>query len=419
MASSPKKQISVGVDIGNTQVITVVGSYDMDTGDMTIIGYGKTPISGMRKGMVIDLEETTATISNSLEEAERMSGAPIDHALISIAGQHIHSSNSRGVVAVSRSSSEIQRDDIERAVEAAKAFSMPANREVIHVISRSFIVDGQEGIKDPLGMKGIRLEVDTHVITASSPVVKNILKCAYEAEIDVDEIVLSSLAAAKILLTGKQKEIGAVLVDIGGAGTNIAIFEEGEVVHTAFIPIGASHITNDIAIGLRTSIESAEKVKVEYGAAHPKMASERDVIDLSLIDSSADKANISRKYIVEIINARLEEIFAMVKDELRRIGRDGLLPAGAILTGGGSSLPGIVDVARENLRLPAQLGEIIVPITSIDKAILLDPSFTTAIGLSVWGLESKKSDNLVKSVFEGLRGASNVIDKIKNLFSKK
>lgn len=416
--AAPKKQISVGIDIGNTNVVTIVISHDSETGDLNILGYGHTPVNGMRRGMVVNIEETIASISNSLEEAERMSGVPIDHAVISISGQHTHSSNSRGVVAVSRSGGEIHKDDIDRVIDAAKAFSMPANREVVHIIPRTFIVDDQDGIKDPLGMKGIRLEVDAHVIIASSPVVKNLLKCAYQAGVDVDELVLAELAASRVLLTHKQKEIGVVLVDIGGGDTNIAVFEEGEILHTASVPVGASHITNDIAIGLKTSIEIAEKIKVEYGVAHPKLASERDSFDLADIDQTLDTSIVNRKYIAEIINARLEELFSMVKDELRKIGRDGLLPVGAVITGGGSQMPGVSDVAKEILRLPAQLGEIAEPMTAIDKKLLINSSYATAIGLAIWGLEERKNAGLANNLMEGVKGFSGILEKLKIFFKK-
>jgi len=417
--ASVKKQVVIGVDVGSTKVITTIASGDNETGDINIIGYGEVASTGMRKGMVVDIDETISAISNSLEEAERMSGVPIEHVLLSISGQHVSSSNSRGVIAVSRPNGEIGKDDISRVIEAAKAFSMPANREVIHVIPRSFIVDGQEGVKDPLGMKGIRLEADAHVITASSPVVKNLLKCAYQAGADVDELVSSSLAASKALLNRKQKEIGVVLVDIGGGSTSLAVFEEGEVLHTAVLPVGSSHITNDIAIGLRTSIEIAEKVKVEFGAATPVGVSERDMIDLSHIDPSLAKNSIKRKYIIEIINARLEEIFIMIKDELRKVGRDGLLPAGAIITGGGSKTEGIVDVARQSLRLPAQLGVLTEPIMSIEKDILENPSFSTAIGLILWGMEERKEQILIKNIWEGAKSLGRMMDKAKDIFRKK
>jgi len=267
-------------------------------------------------------------------------------------------------------------------------------------------------------MKGIRLEVDAHVITASSPVVKNLLKCAYQAGADVDEMVSSSLAASRALLSRKQKEIGVVLVDIGGGCTNIAVFEEGEVLHTSVLPVGGSHITNDIAIGLRTSIDIAEKIKIEFGAANTTGLSERDIIELSEIYSNTEKNTVKRKYIAEIMNARLEEIFTMVKDELRRVGRDGLLPAGVILTGGGAKIDGIAEVARDSLRLPAQVGEMLEPVVSIEKEIISDLSYSTAIGLALWGLEEEKDQMLMKSLREGVRGVGNLLEKAKGLFKK-
>lgn len=411
MAKAPKKNTIVGVDIGNTHVITTVGTQDAETGELTILGYGKTSNGGMRRGMVVDIDETIRSISNSLEEAERMAGIPIDRALISIGGNHIYSSNSRGVVAVARQGSEVAKEDIDRVIEAAKAFSMPANREVIHVIPKTYIIDGQEGVKDPLGMQGIRLEVDAHVITASSPVVKNILKCAYQAGIDVDEMVYAGLASAKSVLSRKQKEIGVVLIDIGGGGTEITIFEEGDILHSAFIPVGAAHITNDIAIGLRTSIEFAEKVKVRYGAALPSATTDKNMIDLSEIDPNLEEYEVNQTYIIEIINARLEEIFTMVKDELRKIGRDGLLPAGAVLTGGGSKIESIAELARETLRLPAQLGTMGASLQSIDKDIISDPSFTTSIGLILWWIEESKHENLLGGMLD-----HNAIKSVSNMF---
>lgn len=376
-------------------------------------------MTGLRRGMVVDIDETIHAITQSLEGAERMAGVPIERAVISIGGSHVASSNSRGVVAVSRSNGEITKEDIDRVIEAAKAFSMPANREVVHVIPRSFIVDGQEGIKDPLGMKGIRLEVDAHIITASSPVVKNLLKCAYQSGIDVSEMVSSSVAASRAVLNRKQKEIGVALVDIGGGGTNIAIFEEGEMLHTGFVKIGSSHVTNDIAIGLKTSIEFAEKVKIEYGAATTNRISERDSINLAEIDPNMDKGFVSRKYIVEIINARLEELFMMVKDELRKIDRDGLLPAGVVLTGGGAKIPDILEVARDTVRLPVQLGKISDPIVSIEKEIIDDPSYSTAIGLCLWGLDLYKDQMMLTGIISGLRGSLSFLNRLRDVFRKR
>ena len=418
MASS-KKQIAVGIDMSNTRVITVVMTQDKETGDLSIIGYSDVPSNGMRKGMVTDIDEAISSLTQGLEEAERMAGIAIEHATMSINGQHISSSNSRGVVAVQHGNGEIDREDMERVLEAAKAFSMPANREVIHVIPRSYIVDSQDNIKDPLGMKGIRLEVDAFVVTSSSPVVKNILKVAYQSNVDVRDLVLGPIAAARSVLTRKQKEIGVVLLDIGGGGTSMAVYEEGEILHTAFIPIGSSHITNDIAIGLKTSVEFAERVKIEYGAATTNHISERDSVNLAEIDPSIDKGFVSRKYIVEIINARLEEIFMMVKDELRKIGRDGLLPAGIVLTGGGIKIEDIAEVARETARLPIQLGRVSEQVISINKDILDDPSFSTAIGLALFGMDQGKDQMMMTGIISSLKGGLGVLGKIRSAFKKR
>jgi cell division protein FtsA len=417
--ASQKKNIMVGLDVGNTNVAAVVMSQDRETGDLNVIGYSSAPVSGMRKGMVMDIDETVFAISKVLEETERMAGTAIEKVFLSISGQQVFSSNSKGVVAVGSPDREISSEDMERAIDSAKAFSLPPNREVIHVIPKTFSVDGHDGIKDPLGMKGIKLEVDAHVVAVSSPVVKNLLQCAYNAGIDLDGFVLSSLAVAKAILTRKQKEIGVVLIDIGGGGTNIAVFEEGEIIHTAFIPIGASNITNDIAIVLKTSIEFAEKVKIDHGAATTNRVAERDSIDLSEIDSQVEKTFVSRKYIVEIINARLEEIFVKVRDELKKIDRDGLLPAGAIITGGGAKMDDIAEVAREILRLPAQVGKIDESIVAIDKEILTDPTYFTAIGLALWGFDMSKDQMMFDGIFKGLKGLGGIFKKISKVFKKR
>lgn len=414
-----KKQVIVGIDAGNTRVVTVIMTQDKETGDLNILGQSDVPMNGLRKGVVTDIEETIAAFAQSLEEAERVSGVPVEHALLSISGSHVQSSRGNGVVAISHGNSEIAKDDIARVIDATKAFAMPANREIIHIIPRSFYVDGQDGVKDPLGMRGVKLELDAHIVTASSPAVKNLLKCAYDAGVDIEELVFSPLAAARSILSRKQKEIGVVLIDIGGGGTNIAVFEEGEILHSAFIPVGSSHITNDIAIGLKTSVEFAEKVKIDHGSATTARVSERDTINLSEIDPTAEKGFVSRKYIVEIMNARLEELFMMVRDELKKIDRDGLLPAGAILTGGGSRIDDITDVARDILRLPAQMGKISDGILAIDKDIIENPSYSTAIGLALWGFDLRKDSSGINSFLEGMKNPLNVFSKVKKIFGKK
>ncbi len=390
------KEIVAGLDIGGTKVCAVVGHILPDKNEPEIIGYGCVPSSGLRKGVVVDIEETVSAISATLEEAERMAGVPVDNAFIGVDSATIQSQNSKGVIAVSKSDGEISPDDIARVIEAARAVSVPANREILHVIPRSYKVDDQDGIHDPIGMTGVRLEVEAHVITASTPSIKNLTKCVYQAGLDIDELTLGVLASSKAVLNKNQKEVGVVVVDIGYSTTGVAVFEEGNVLHSAVLPIGSSHITNDIAIGLRTSIEVAEKIKVEEGCAIPAVIPERERIDLKKY-GVADGIFVSKREVAEIIEARLLEIYGMVSDELKKIGRDAMLPAGVVVTGGGSKLLGAVDLAKESMRLPAQMGLPINVGGMMDK-ISDDPRMVCAVGLMNWGAEVLiKGENIVSN----------------------
>jgi cell division protein FtsA len=339
---------------------------------------------GIRRGVVVDLEETVTAISHALEQAERQSGVPLEHATLSINGGHISSLNSRGVIAVARADGEISPEDVTRVIEAAQAVSIPSNREIVHVIPKVFTVDGQEGIRDPIGMNGVRLEVETHIITGSSPTIKNLTKCVYQAGMHIDELVLAPLAAARAVLTKRQRELGSVLIDIGNGTTGIVVYEESDLLYTGILPVGSGHITNDIAIGLRTSLDTAESIKLEYGVAQAEAAPQRDKI--SVKDESGELIEATRKNVAEIIEARLEEIFSMVRADLRKIGRDALLPAGAVLTGGGANLEGIVDYAKEQLRLPVQKGTMPELRGMVDK--LDDPSYATSVGLILWAYDT-------------------------------
>ena len=382
-----KEKIIVGIDIGSSQVVTIIGHRQEGEAYPNIIGVGVREGSGLRKGVVTDVEETIIAITTSLEEAERMAGVPIDNIYISINGEHIKASNTRGLISIA-AKGEISRDDVLRAIESAQTVALPANREIVHVIPRAFIVDGQEDIKDPIGMTGTRLEVDAHVITGATPFIKNLARTAEQAGVRVSSFVLAPLAASTSVLAKKQKELGVIVLDIGSGTTGLVVFEDGDVYHSAVLPIGSSHITADIAIGLRISLEVAEQIKVEYGMASPVTLSDRDTIDLSKFDKSEDQV-VSRRYVAEIIEARLMELFLMVKTELRKVGRDGMLPAGAVLVGGGSKLPGIVDSAKNHLGLPAQIGFPIELRGMVDK--LDDPRFATSIGLMMWGMDDSNT----------------------------
>lgn len=328
-----REQYIVGLDIG-TQTIRVVQGKVEDSGKINIIGASSVPAIGLRRGVIVDIDEAVSSISAVLERAERMTGVPIRSANIAVGGNHIACIDSKGVIAVSRADGEISESDVIRVIDASQAISIPPNREVIHVIPKTFTLDGQSGIKDPLGMTGIRLEVETILIHGATPFLKNLQKAILQAGLEIDQLVLSPVAASQAVLSKRQKELGVALVDLGAGTTSLAIYEESNLLHTAIIPVGSQHITNDIAIGLRCTIDTAEKVKLMFGGASPKLMDKNAEVDMSKIDPE-EIERIPQTVVGEIIEARLEEIFDMVSRELKRIDRDGKLPAGIVLTGGG------------------------------------------------------------------------------------
>ena len=382
--ATPKETI-IGLDVGTDQISAVIG-HKTEEGAIDVIGLGTAKSAGLRKGVIVDIEETITAISDALSQAEKMAGVTPELVYVGIGGSHIESSNSKGVIAISSADGEISGEDIDRVIEAARAVSVPANREIIHVIPRSFTVDGQKGIHDPSGMTGVRLEVEAHVISGSTPVIKNLSKCIYQAGLDIAELVFSPLASAGILLSKQQKEVGVAMIDFGAGTTDLAVFEEGDILHSAVIPLGSAHITNDIAIGLRTSIDNAEKIKTQYATATIGEVSEEEEIDISKIDP-LEKEKPSKKYVAEIISARLTEIFNHISDELKKVERNENLPAGVVFCGGGAKLKGLVEAAKKGLKLPAQIGKPVIEISGmIDK--VNDPRYAAAIGLMVWGINA-------------------------------
>jgi cell division protein FtsA len=377
-----RSDITVGLDIGSSQIRMIVAAKEEER--WRVLGTSKVPCNGLRKGIVVDIEETTKSINKAAEIAERIAGVPIEKAVVNISGNHVGVQHSRGVVAVSRADGEVSPEDVERVLAAAQAIISPenaANREIIHVIPRSYSLDNQADIRDPVGMNGMRLEVDALIVTGSIPFIRNLSKCLSQAGIEIEGVVATPLAAAESVLNRRQKELGVVVVDIGVGTTDIAVFEEDQLLYASTLPVGAGHITNDIAIGLKTSIDVAEKVKLEYGAAMAKDVSPKKEINLSRL-SKNEEGSIKAKEIAEIIEARMEEIFTLVNKELRKIKRDGMLPAGVVLTGGGAKLPGIVDLAKKELHLPAQIG---FPLRMEGVGDSLDdPSFAVATGLVLW-----------------------------------
>lgn len=375
----------VGIDVGTNHVRTVVGIKKEDSMIPTIIGVGIKPSVGIRRGVIVDIEETVSAVTGAVEEAERVSGEPIDRAFVSIGGNTLGSQVQKGVVAISRTDGEITIQDVDRVIEAAQHFTLPGNRQVLRVIPRYFTVDDQSGIKDPTGMTGIKLEVNAYVITSATHAVKNLSRCINQTGIDIDDIIPGYLASSEIVLSKRQKELGVAMIDIGGGTVSLIVYEEGNILHSAVLPIGASHITNDIAIGLRTSIDMAERLKLKFGTCVSNDVSRNEKIDLSKLSEMEDHA-VSKYQIAQIIEARMMEIFSMIYDELQKVGRAGMLPAGAIITGGGAKLPGVVDLAKNTLSLPAQVGfplDIEGMTDTVD-----DPSFACAIGLLAWGAKT-------------------------------
>jgi len=374
-----KEQLIASLDVGNSKIRTLIGVIEEGKNTPSIIGVGVAPSMGLRKGQVIDVEETINSISLSLEDAERMAGEPINHVIVGVSGTHIESFESKGVIAIS--GEEITEDDIERVLDTAQAIAIPNNKRVLKIVPKSFIIDGQRGIRYPVGMVGKKLEVEALIITGLVPAIKNIEKCIHEAGVDIDDMVPTALAVPEAVLSKRQKELGVAVIDIGCGGTGLTVFEEGTILYTTMIPVGGESVTNDVAIGLRTSIDVAEKVKIEYGSCSLDSASDKDEIDLSSLSKVEDQ-RVYKKHLNEIIEARYHEIFVLVKDELRRINRDGMLPAGAILTGAAVKLPGIIDLARNVLNLPVQIGFPLEANGVVEK--IDDPSYATAYGLLLW-----------------------------------
>ena len=400
-----KSNIIIGLDIGSSHIRAVIVQDFSEEETLRVVGAGTVASAGIRRGAVVDIEEAAEAVNNAVEMAEKTAGVSAETAIVSVGGAEINLQESKGVVAVGRADGEVTDDDINRSIEAAQAISIPPNREIIHAIPKSYRLDEQEGIKDPLGMNGVRLESNVLIIEGSSNYIKNLTKCAYQAGIKIDNMVLGSLAAAKAVLNKKQKELGVVVIDIGGGTTSLAVFEEGELVYASVIPVGASHITNDIAIGLRTSIETAEKVKLKYGSIFPEEIGKKEEINLASLDSQ-EEGTVLRRHIAEIIEARMEEIFNLINKELKDIGKAGLLPAGAVITGGGAKLPQAVEFAKKSLGLPAQIGFPARLGGILDKVD--DPSFATAIGLILWEKEQNFSKagnfSMVKINMENVKG---------------
>lgn len=378
----PKKGSLVGLDIGTTKVCALVGEVDED-GEVHVTGVGTVPCAGVRRGVVTDLEATTRALGEAVERAERMSGQTIRSVYLSVSGEHIASQNSRGVVAVSRSDREISQQDVERVVEAARLAAIPApDREIIHLLPRGFVVDGQDGVRNPVGMYGTRLEVEAHIVTGTSTFLANLVKCVHRAGLEVEEMVLEPLASAEAVLSPAERELGVVVCDVGGGTTSLGVFHAGGLVHTAVLPVGGNHITHDIAFGLRTPVPEAEKLKVRHGAASVYSASEGELVEVLRVGEREPRV-LPRRHLCEIIQPRVEEILSLVGAQLGRPELARRVPAGVVLTGGTALLRGFPELAGERLGLPARVGYP-AGVAGLADAVA-SPAFATAVGLVLYG----------------------------------
>lgn len=417
-----KNRIIAGIELGSSKIATVVAQVGVDPTtfetNINVVGVASSESKGIRKGQIVDIEETVDAIISSVEGAERMAGYNIDKAYVALGGAHVHSQNSHGVVAVSDPNGEISQDDIERVTEAASAVSLPQSREVIHVVPTEYIVDGETGVKDPIGMSGIRLEVETHIVTAASAAIKNITKALNEVGVNVESLVFSGLASAEAVLSSTEKELGCVLIDIGGGTTSVAAYVDGGLVYSGVIPIGAKNVTNDLAIGLRLSLEDAEKIKIALSEPQKtKEGESNDSLDLSELGGGETK-KVNRKTLTEgIIRPRLNEIFTMVQLELEKAGVANRVPSGVIITGGGAETVGVVDSAKRMLSLPVRIGKPKEIGGLVDD--ILNPTFATPVGLIIYGSKNHITEG-ESSFIKGIKlpsvgFAGKIIDAIKNL----
>lgn len=372
-----RRNILAGLDVGTSKVAVVIADVD-EQGSASIIGYGLSASRGIRKGVVVDIEATVAGITEALDRAQRMAGIKVKSVYVGIAGAHIASTNNRGVIAVAREDKEITPDDVERAIDAARVVTVPPDREIVHVIPREFIVDGNDGIRDPVGMLGLRLELYAHIVTGSVTSIQNLLRSVYRAGLEVDEVILAPLASGEAVVLPAERDLGVVLADVGGGTTDVAIFTSGSLWFASTLPIGGEHITKDLAVGLRTPIPDAERLKVEHGLALAADARDEVMIDVPSMGGNVPR-QVSERLVATIIEPRIQEIFHLIGREIRRSGYEGMIPGGLVLTGGTALLRGAAELAARELDLSVRVG------TPRDLGGMNDiagnPLFATAVGI--------------------------------------
>jgi cell division protein FtsA len=406
----------VGLDVGTSTVRCVVGTVNPADGDdnrPSVIGHGSAPNTGMRKGMVVHIDDAAEAIVQAITEAERVSGMQISAATINVNGSHVSGMNSKGVIAISAANREITDEDRMRVEEAATVVKLPPNREIIQVFAKNYSLDGQSNIKDPVGMHGVRLEVDTHIVSAATPSIRNLNMALSKAQITPNHLVVSSLAAAEAVLGRQQKEAGTVLIDIGAGTTNLVVVEDGEVQHVAVIPIGGSHLTNDLAIGLKTDLDIAESVKLTHASVGHSGAAKKGVV---YIDIGDERHAFKAPDVYMIVEARIEELFEYVEKELQSIKRARKLPGGIVIVGGTAKLPGVAEFAREQLQLPARIGKL-QPLSGLIDTVD-EPAYATAVGLMLLDMLLPSEANQSNQQQTMMGDVNGVFNKLTGFFRK-
>lgn len=408
----PDNRIVAGLDIGTTKVCAIIGEKNSD-GEVEVIGVGETESDGLRQGVVTNVEDTVGSISEAVEEAQLMAGVDVHGVYVGLAGGHIQSLNSKGVIAVSNGSREITPRDVERVIDAATAVSIPPDRELIHIIPQEFFVDGQDGIKDPVGMTGVRLEAEVHAVTAAVTSAQNIVKSVHKAGYDVEDIVLEPLASSYAVLDEDEKELGVSLVDIGGGTSDLAIFSNGSIYDTEVISIGGEHVTQDVMKGLCTSSADAETVKINHGCAKASMVSEDEIIEVPSV-GGREPRELPRRRLCEIIEPRMEEIFRFIDHQIKQSGYGSEIIAGMVCTGGASGMKGTVELGEEILDMPVRMGEPWGVSGLID--VVSNPKYATGVGLVLYGFERSEEDT-TSSFQSGGNLFQDIMDRMKRWFS--
>jgi cell division protein FtsA len=407
MSKKSEKNMIVGLDIGTSKVVAIVGEI-APKGAIEIIGIGSHPSRGMKKGVVVNIESTVHSIQRAIEEAELMAGCQIHSVYAGIAGSHIRSLNSHGIVAIR--DKEVTQGDVERVIDAARAVAIPADQKILHILPQEFIIDNQEGIREPVGMSGVRLEAKVHLVTGAVSAAQNIIKCVRRCGLEVDDIILEQLASSFSVLTEDEKELGVCLVDIGGGTTDIAVFTEGSIRHTAVIPIAGDQVTNDIAVALRTPTQYAEEIKIKYACALAQLASTDETIEVPGVGDRTSR-RLARHTLAEVVEPRYEELLALVQAELRRSGFEDLVAAGIVMTGGSSKMEGLVDLAEEVFHMPVRLGTPQYVGGLVD--VVRNPIYATGVGLLLFGNQNRAQRSLEAQYGRGMRG---VLGRMKSWF---